>query len=180
MPPKKDYTCLVCTKRVKQKERRPLTGPNNKALRKYSNKCPTDAICNKFRQKFYSSSKTRKGPTQLPPSENAPCLKSIMSPPSVPLSIPSSGYSHGSCPICNTRKNKLTTVPQKAVLQLFAETGVLLDSKARCCPNHLKDGLFSGEISVLGKKSVKTVMSKTNISKLIENLRQIISRQGKV
>ncbi len=42
-----------------------------------------------------------------------------MSAPSVPLTIQSSGYSHGTCPKCNTRKNKLTTVPKQAVMQLF-------------------------------------------------------------
>lgn len=61
----------------------------------------------------------------------------------ISLPIPSTGYRHDACAICNKKPRKLVIVPEQSRNELFVHTGVLLRSGSRCCPSHIMDRHFT-------------------------------------
>ena len=137
------FKCVLCAKRTKQKERRPLDGSINKPLRKFLRKTYMvetkngDVICNKCRHTYYKdrsekvSSKCSSKPQcrQDPPPEN-----NITSPTNISLPISSLGGSHSQCFLCKRRGPKLLRVPAAARNDILIEKLVILPPGEFCKP----------------------------------------------
>ncbi|CAC5411868.1 unnamed protein product [Mytilus coruscus] len=119
----RNYTCILCSKRPKTRDRRKFIGPNNKSLRKCLQQKffieqdkinhTNSVICNKCRIRCSREIDTNvRCPIQttiselnnddteyVPPTKYARCHP-CKSPPSIALPIPSAGGGHSQCVVC--------------------------------------------------------------------------------
>lgn len=191
----KYYCCVVCTKRLKPKEKRPLSGPHNKGLRKFLAKAyllhikDSDFICGSCRIKSFKLSKNQMSKSALKNPVNdvnsndayySPHVARTVGSPkrnvcTLPLKTPLS--SHAYCFICRKPGPKLIVVPANPRYEIFVQTSILLPAGIRCCPSHLVGERFTNSAiySMCNGDRFKTETNFTTaeILTLLNNVRNI-------
>lgn len=114
---RRNFPCIICSKRTKQHERRPLSNANNKHLRKYTvitflvNCRENDVLCGRCRREYYTNTRQQRnhqgisGPKPVVQPETKSSLE--FSPKNITLPLPSIGGSHSTCCGCKMRGPKL-------------------------------------------------------------------------
>lgn len=193
----KSYKCAVCG-RTHLKQRRPI---KTKELKRYVTKLINreihidDVICNKCRAQYsktvIKSEKTQKEASLIEgvisEEEDSNFLVNIetstaehlQSPKNITLKVHSTTSSHKYCVICKeylSKGRKSSVVPLNARTQSFIEKGIFINSKARCCVNHLINKLFTKEsLKLLKSKYIETSFNRTDIVTLLENVRKTLA-----
>ena len=175
MPPQ--TVCVLCNKRLKLHQRRPV----NKILKKYLRKnflleCSDgDFICGKCSRPAYPYPENGTMTSQSRNSNNVPSSSQGLSPPSVKLNIKSATKSHAYCFICKKPGPRLIVVPQNLRTDAFVKYNVLITSESRCCPSHLNNDLDKFDTAVI--QDLKTVdhsfLNRTTILELLSKVRQV-------
>uniref|UniRef100_K1PVU3 Uncharacterized protein n=1 Tax=Magallana gigas TaxID=29159 RepID=K1PVU3_MAGGI len=179
------YSCVTCSKRVKTSERRPLSG--NKALRKFLSKRfvtdlnESDVVCNKCRQLFYYSLKQE---SQYP-GLNLNSDKENVAPLEIrtTLPIPSTGYRHDACAVCEKKPRKLVVIPEQSRLEMFVQLGVFMKEGSRCCPTHIHGGHMTSEAlnqGVSDRIRKSTSFSVEGMNHLLDSLRNYAKRNASI
>uniref|UniRef100_A0A8W8P299 Uncharacterized protein n=1 Tax=Magallana gigas TaxID=29159 RepID=A0A8W8P299_MAGGI len=179
------YSCVTCSKRIKTSERRPLSV--NKALRKFLSKRfvtdlnESDVVCNKCRQLFNYSLKAE---SQYP-GLNLNSDKENVAPLEIrtTLLIPSTGYRHDACAVCEKKPRKLGVVPEQSRLEIFVQLGVFMEEGSSCCPTHIHCGHMPSE--ALNQGVSKRIRKSTSFSvegknHLLESLRNYAKRNASI
>ncbi|KAJ8314676.1 hypothetical protein KUTeg_006826, partial [Tegillarca granosa] len=186
----KHFTCCRCHKRCKSDpaQRRPVqshlrTQTENDLGRPLE---PGDVICSACRRRLarikdlaidvQHQHKDTIDPDYQPP---APFSASIIkSPKSIQLQINSTPRNHKNCVICKKpsgHRNHHVVIPSSAITQTFVYTGIFINSDSRCCKFHLDNGYFNSEtLSLLNSTKETEYFSRTDISNLIENVRNLM------
>lgn len=110
---RRNFPCIICSKRTKQHERRPLSGTNNKRLRKYIEKTflvncrENDVLCGRCRREYYTNptqQRNHQGISGHKPVVQTEAKTSVEFPPkNITLPLPSIGGSHSTCCVCKQR-----------------------------------------------------------------------------
>ncbi|VDI02501.1 Hypothetical predicted protein [Mytilus galloprovincialis] len=147
------FTCVLCTKRTKNHDRRFLGGEGNKGLRKYLYKYfflnvdSCDVICGACRRKYYRQYDDKSITNAKPDKQVLPAAstsqQTLVSPKTITLSLSSIGGSHSSCFVCRKRGPKLIVVSYSTRLTTFVQNNIIIPAGARCCPGHISDENFS-------------------------------------
>lgn len=182
MPGDRQYPCILCKKRTKPNERRSITT----AISNYIQKSfmlttgVNDTICNRCRQQYYYQERSCQQVSACEPETNSdddysPPPKrpsNVQSPPSVSLPIPSTAKSHSYCFICHKPKTKLVVVSSNIRFYIFLHKGVIIPAGSRCCPDHIVDSkLKSEDMTMIECKSDKTLLNRSTVFELLQNLR---------
>lgn len=179
----RQYSCVTCCTRIKTSERRPLSG--NKALRKFLSKRfvtdlhESDVVCNKCRQLFYYSLRHESQAPGLQPNAD----KENVAPPEIrtTLPIPSTGYRHDACAVCEKKPRKLVVIPEQSRLEMFVQLGVFMKEGSRCCPTHIHGGHMTSEAlnhGVSDRIRQSTSFSVEGINRLLDSLRTYAKRNN--
>ncbi|XP_056022083.1 uncharacterized protein LOC125673390 [Ostrea edulis] len=182
----RQYRCCLCNKKTTPDERRPV-GLFLSTLRKHFSLDveETDRICNKCRHKCRNikESNTRQPMLLRPATEDEkkdPTFQSpkqkrtkspFSSPPTIPLSIPSSSQSHGYCFVCKKPGPKLVTVSHHVRMFVFIQKEIIIPTGARCCIRHLDNEKMNDEALHQIRTNDNTTLNKTSIIDLIKYLR---------
>ncbi|XP_033730151.1 uncharacterized protein LOC117319467 [Pecten maximus] len=179
------YPCVVCSKRTKPVERRPISG--NKSLRKYLLKTyliraqEGDVICGRCRQQHrrhqLSNIPSSTRSNQSSDHDISAKKSRLSSPRNITLPIPSTGGSHTKCVVCQSFPSHLIVVPRDTKYSLFLLKGILLPVGTRCCPVHIKHGLFSSEaLECIVASRDSTSVNRTDIAQLITSIRDAANK----
>ncbi|CAC5389445.1 unnamed protein product [Mytilus coruscus] len=179
----KYYPCVLCNKRTKPHERRPI----NKSVAKYLNKNflitpkQEDKICNTCKHKYYVQETKHSSAVQhrlsddedyVPPAKRRSTV--LSSPPSVSLSIPSTSKSHSYCFICKKPGPKLIVVQSQARFSTFLKKEVIIPAGCRCCPGHLMEDNFTEDaISKINCTNDNVLLNRSSIMDLLKKLRSM-------
>ena len=180
--------CIVCSKRVSQKERRPLVG--NKDLKQYLEKsffltvCDDSVICNKCRQKYYfelrQQNVTKQSNKSLNSNEKTYSAKRKLNhtdEEKITLQICTTGQSHSRCFICGKPGPKLVRIKKEARHDVFIDLNIILAKGARCCPKHLNENSLCKEAIMLLKNNTnvrnKSHFTCEELNSLLENIRKV-------
>ncbi|XP_076085751.1 uncharacterized protein LOC143056545 [Mytilus galloprovincialis] len=199
----RNYTCILCSKRPKTRDRRKLIGPNNKSLRKCLQQKffiehdkinhANSVICNKCRIRCSREIDTNvRCPIQttisesinddteyVPPAKYARCHP-CKSPPSIALPIPSAGGGHSQCVVCKRRGPKLVVVPTNARFNIFLDKLIILTVGARCCPGHLCNEIFLPDaLDRISHSQSSSIFNRTDLMDLITQIRDMALRGSK-
>ena len=174
--------CVLCSKRLKLHQRRPV----NKTIQKYLWKHfllqskNQDWICSKCSRAAYpqheqpAHSYTE---VSFPSSPDpVPISSQLQSPPSVRLNIKSTTKSHAYCFICKKPGPKLIVVPSCVRTDTFLEHDILITADSRCCPVHLNSTLNKFESSVISglKTNDHLYMNRTSILQLLNKTKELL------
>lgn len=186
----KFHQCVLCSKRTKPKDRRPLAGPNNKDIRQYLsrsfmlNVTGENVICGKCRIQCYKgkqfTSKLKNSASQgndpvYIPTEKKATEGSIQSPRNITLPLSSvSGSSHSSCCVCKKRDCKFITVPTNVRYLTLIDQNIIIPAGSRCCPCHISEGKFN-DLSIGKMKDIRGVseFNRTELHNLIQHIRDM-------
>ncbi|XP_061190072.1 uncharacterized protein LOC133197912 [Saccostrea echinata] len=187
----KNYPCILCNKRTKPGERRPVNKSTRKILRRnFMTECRDGGVlCRKCRNKCDALKET---PHQAEKSYGPSCtarpihspvgkstVGSIKSPPSVTLSLLSIVNSHAYCVLCRRPGPKLVVVSTQARFSFFLEQNILIPAGSRCCPAHiLNDVIITKTIENPIPPKDTSFVNRTTIMELVEQLRQESLRRG--
>lgn len=168
-------TCILCEKRLKNHQRRPVNRQIAKYLRKtflIESKC-SDYICGKCSRPVYRVSQSSSLPSQT--TIEIPCSQQTRSPPSVRLNISSATKSHAYCFICKKAGPKLVTVPTQLRNETFLKHNILITADSRCCPVHLNNNMDDFQPNVISEMRTNdhTYLSRTAILNLLDKIRQL-------
>ena len=170
--------CVLCSKRLKIHQRRPVNKHVKKYLRKnFLLECSsTDFICGKCSRPAYSFPVPSSHHAQVVlPNRAVPSTSQTLSPPSVKLTIKSATKSHAYCFICKKPGPKLVVVPQNLRTNVFLRHNILVTSESRCCPSHFNNNLDNFDPAVM--QELKTVdhvyLNRTTILELLSKVRQV-------
>jgi hypothetical protein len=131
----KSYPCVLCNKRTKPGERRPVNKDSRKILRKcfMVESKDGDVVCRKCRRKC---EKLKQVPTHAEKPRTPSCAspiqtltvrtESMKSPPSVTLPLPCTVNSHAYCVICRRPGPKLVVIPAQTRFKCFLEQNILI------------------------------------------------------
>ena len=150
--------CVLCNKRLKIHQRRPVNEHIKKYLRKfYLLECNgTEYICGKCSRPAYQNheqvSSSHCGsspkPTQQSSTESVLPLSQMQSPP-LRQNIKSATKSHDYCFICKQPGPELIVVSQNLRTDVFLKHNIIIKSDSRCCPSHLDGNLNNFDPEVL-------------------------------
>ena len=179
--------CVLCNKRLKIHQRRPVNKHIKKYLRKfYLLECSgTEYICGKCSRPAYQNRdheqvpSSHRGPTARPAqqssTESVLPSSQMQSPASVRLNIKSATKSHAYCFICKKPGPKLIVVSQNLRTDVYLKHNIIITSDSRCCPSHLDGNLNSFDPEIL--QELKTVdysyLNRSSIIELLSNVRQV-------
>ena len=180
--------CVVCSKKMKIHQRRPV----NKHIRKYLRKTfllessSLDYICGKCSRSAYRFPETVSSDNSARPQvtrhENVPSFSSnpTQSPPSVRLNIKSASKSHAYCFICKKPGPKLIVVPASLRTEAFLQHDVIITADSRCCPSHLNNNLDSFDPAVFPslKTMDQTYLNRTAILELLTKVKEVASKSS--
>lgn len=172
-------SCVLCSKRLKVHQRRPVIKQVAKYLRKnfLLETTNNDFICGKCNRPAYRTEVSTSN-AQKSKSDNTDTASSsqIVSPPSVCLKIKSVAKSHAYCCICKRPGPKLVVVPHNVRFDVFVKNNVIVSSGSRCCPVH-----FDSEFQCLTAdaiSSLKTVdhvyVNRTTLLDLLMKMRHAV------
>ena len=187
MPPisRKFYACVLCDKRTKPGERRPINDALSTFLKKHFllqiRPNSGDVVCDKCRRRHYRNEEQKSKTTDVtaepalddfvPPAPK-PRKCTLSSPPSVKLSLSSTAKSHSYCFLCKRPGPKLVNVPPKARFSTFLHNEIIIPAGSRCCPVHLHEDLFTDEaISSVRCTNDHIILNRTSILNLLKKLR---------
>ena len=185
MPPisRKFYACVLCDKRTKPGERRPINDALSTFLKKHFllqiRPNSGDVVCDKCRRRHYRNEEQKSKTTDVtaepalddfvPPAPK-PRKCTLSSPPSVKLSLSSTAKSHSYCFLCKRPGPKLVNVPPKARFSTFLHNEIIIPAGSRCCPVHLHEDLFTDEaISSVRCTNHHITLNLTSIRNLLKN-----------
>lgn len=98
----------------------------------------SDVVFNKCRQLFYYFLKQESQYLGL----NRNSDKESVAPLEIrtTLPIPSTGYRHDACAVCEKKPRRLVVIPEQSRLDMFVQLGVFMKEGSRCCPTHVHGG----------------------------------------
>lgn len=134
--------CVLCSRKLKIHQRRPVNKHISKYLRKtFLLECTTsDFICGKYSRPAYpvDSSLFKAGYKQQTNKDEISSSVSLpvqtQSPLSVCLKIRSASKSHAYCFICKKPGPKLVVVPVNVRTDVFLKHSILITAQSSCCP----------------------------------------------
>ena len=159
--PTQQTVCVLCNKRLKIHQRRPVNEHIKKYLQKlYQLECSgIEYICGKCSRPAYHDheqvSSSHRGPspspkpTQQSSTESVLPLSQMQSPPPVRQNIKSATKSHDYCFICKRPGPELIVVSQNLRTGVFLRHNIIIKSDSRCCPSHLDGNLNNFDPEVL-------------------------------
>ncbi|CAG2229897.1 unnamed protein product [Mytilus edulis] len=179
------FTCVLCTKRTKNHDRRFLGGESNKGLRKYLYKYfflnvdSCDVICGACRRKYYRQYDDKSITNAKPDKQVLPAAstsqQTLVSPKTITLSLSSIGGSHSTCFVCRKRGPKLIVVSSSTRLTTFVQNNIIIPAGARCCPGHISDENFSEQaIECLSDLRKTTDFNRSDILDLLQKIRMLL------
>ncbi|XP_076107099.1 uncharacterized protein LOC143075538 [Mytilus galloprovincialis] len=179
------FTCVLCTKRTKNHDRRFLGGEGNKGLRKYLYKYfflnvdSCDVICGACRRKYYRQYDDKSITNAKPDKQVLPAAstsqQTLVSPKTITLSLSSIGGSHSTCFVCRKRGPKLIVVSSSTRLTTFVQNNIIIPAGARCCPGHISDENFSEQaIECLSDLRKTTDFNRSDILDLLQKIRNLL------
>ena len=187
---RKSIECCICNVRAPYRRRRRVA---DERLKKYVKKlivrdvASDEVICNKCHTKYYRWSQSElKKTRQLLPNvdEKTPEQLPAESPKSIKLNINTACKSHKYCFICHKKgsaRHQLVVLSNKAQTQAFIETGVYMEPKSRCCRSHLECSFLTRDaLKSLSHIKTSNVFSKTEITKLIGNIRNLMKTANRL
>ena len=164
--PKK--TCVLCSKKIKLHNRRPVNKNIAKFLRKnyLLETTSSDYICGGCSKQAYTT-QTPSQPAKASTSTEAPAT--CKSPPSIHLPFKSTVKSHSYCFICKRPGPKIIVVPSQIRQTVLIEHQILITSDSRCCPSHLNNDLteLKKEEIINIKTKENTFINRTSATELI-------------
>lgn len=181
---RRNFPCIICSKRTKQHERRPLCGANNKHLRKYIEKTflvncrENDVLCGRCRREYYTNRNHQgiSGPKPVVQPEAKSSME--FSPKNITLPLPSIGGSHSTCCVCKKRGPKLIVVSSKARFNCFLYKNVIIPYGSRCCPVHIADDMMTEEaVNVMNNFRQNTNFNRTDIMNLLGKVREALLKK---
>ncbi|XP_033731229.1 uncharacterized protein LOC117320855 [Pecten maximus] len=180
----KPYCCVVCSKRTKAKDRRPVGGITNKAFRKYLEKCfmikavDGDITCGKCRMKFYNKKTSQhivanNSISDVP--KEVDVVGKVKSPRNISLKLSSvAGSSNSTCCVCRKGMRKSIVVSTFTRFNTFVDHNIIIKQGARCCPKHFEGSMkFTSDALLLLQQNTKSVteFNKTDLLHLVTSLR---------
>ena len=174
--------CVLCNKRLKIHQRRPV----NKHLKRYLRKnflleCSgSEFICGKCSRPAYPYPEVDPAQSNSRDQtecrvDNVPSTCQVQSPPSVRLNIKSATKSHAYCFICKKPGPRLIVVAQTLRTDVFLKHNIIITAESRCCPSHMNNDLDQFVPAVI--QELKTVdhsyLNRTNILDLLSKMRQV-------
>ena len=174
--------CVVCNKKLRIHQRRPINTHLKRYLRKtfLLETTPSDFICGKCSRPAYRGNEatSRFDRSQVPQQQNVPSTSNTtQSPPSVRLNIKSASKSHAYCFVCKKPGPKLIVVPANLRTEVFLQQKIIITADSRCCPSHLNNNLDGFDPAVFS--SLKTMdqcyLNRTSILELLNKVRDIAS-----
>lgn len=180
----RQYPCILCNKRTKPCERRPVNKDLSKLLRKYFLIDNAEGvICNKCRHKCYKI-KDQTGARTVPVTPNLSHQtarqdrsNAVSSPPSVCLPIQTTAKSHAYCIICKKPGPKLIVISADVRFKVFMVYNILIPKGSRCCPCHVMNGTIE-DVTKTQSLFDQTTVNKTTIMELIQQLREEANVKG--
>jgi len=131
---------------------------------------PNDSICNKCKLPFYKKNKCAGKDKQKQPDHVQ------TQSPTLTINVQTSGKCHSKGVVCNKQERFMSVVSEKARIDFFKRTGVLLQKKARTCQTHLTNGLLKMAVTdataLKAKVSTSMRMSGREVSEILRNLTQ--------
>ncbi|XP_071172158.1 uncharacterized protein [Mytilus edulis] len=197
----RNYTCNLCSRRPKTRDRRKRIGPNNKSLRKCLQQKifiehdkinhANSVICNKCRIRCSREIDTNvRCPIQttisesinddteyVPPAKYARCHP-CKSPPSIALPIPSAGGGHSQCVVCKRRGPKLVVIPTNARFYIFwinLYSQLVADVVQDTCAMKYFYLMHLTEFHI---RSLSSIFNRTDLMDLITQIRDIMALRG--
>lgn len=75
-----------------------------------------------------------------------PTIKNVAPPEIRPtLSIPSSGYQHDACAVCEKKPRKPIVISEQLRLEIFVQRGLFMKEGLKHCPTHIHGGHMTSE-----------------------------------
>ena len=177
----KFYSCILCSKRTKPKERRKVNKPVTKFLRKQflTEAKADDTIFSKCLLRTHRL----KPQTCVKGDQNSFSVHKENDPPGIPdmvsLPIPSCSRNHAYCFVCKRPGPKLVVVTSSTRFQVFLYNNILIPAASRCCPAHLdSDGMFLPECLNGLKTTDSTMVDSTTKYELLQKLRNVAKRNS--
>lgn len=181
----KAIDCVLCNKRTKQRDRRPV----NSDIRNFLRKCfmldvqEGTIICNKCRHKYYSEKEKLNASRisnaveddEFRPSVTKVSKQTESSPPSIQFPIATLAKTHAYCVICKRPGPKLMVINSNARFQLFLRNNLLCPSGSRCCPVHIDGSNFTEEALKACKFTSETsFVNRSTLWDLLQRTRQAV------
>lgn len=176
-------TCVLCSRRLKIHQRRPV----NKVIAKYLRKnflletTNKQYICGRCSRYAYEGN-TSNCPSQPSSSQQTDVISDTPSgplcqgsPPSINLKIRTATKSHAYCFICKKPGPKLVNVPAQVRTDVFIKHNILITSGSRCCPRHFQDSTLSTfeESAISDLCTVEsTFVNRSTVLALLNTIRQ--------
>ena len=184
---KREFNCALCHRRTKEKERRPIGIKLMKHLQTLSiGTSETDVLCGKCRLNIYLIAKNKnsvstksvitslmeRSQDSLIDKSQDKIQRTLKSPKSICLSLPSVTKSHARCFICKKPGPKLVVIPSAVRISTFLEHNVIINSDSRCCASHMDGNSFKSGCLLNIPTACSTYVNRTDILTMLESLRQ--------
>ena len=195
----KEFYCCLCTKRCKAPLRKVCSGPFKKYIERFNKEHSNQHIvCDKCSRTFYRqksqqfSEGTQSNVLETQVLHNVDSVDlvpssqgSFRSPKSIPLNIPSTPRTHKYCIICQAKgnsRNRLCVIPSRARTQAFIESSVFIDSRNRCCPNHLdcKNFLTAEALEKVKRTKERDIYSRSDLTGILFNMREFLKESSHI
>ena len=180
--PTQQTVCVLCNKRLKIHQRRPVNEHIKKYLQKFYQleSSGIEYICGKCSRPAYQNHDHEQGstshrgpspkPTQQSSTESVIPLSQMQSPPSVRQNIKSATKSHDYCFICKQPGPELIVVSQNLRTDVFLKHNIIITSDSRCCSSHLDGNLnFNPEVLQGLKTDDYSYLNRSSIIELSSN-----------
>jgi hypothetical protein len=136
--------CVLCGKRLKIHQRRPVNSHLIRYLRKtfMLETTKSNYICGKCSRPAYPSQHNQrsiKSACPVPVAAEKNDIQHLLSPPSVSLNLKTISKSHSYCVICKKVGSSLIVVPSKLRTETLVKHNTLITADSRCCPAHLNN-----------------------------------------
>lgn len=97
---------------------------------------------------------------------------------SITLPFARCSKSHKYCIICKSQKS-MVSIPTEAKMQVFINSGVIIQGDARCCKRHLSGKVFKdSEVNRIEISMNSSTMNSTEISDLLNSLRVLAKKKS--